>query len=492
MTAMEQRRPVERGPAPPVGPSWALAATLLLVALAVVPLVAAEPTLGAAAGAGLLVVALSALWPTHAVIAFVAVNPLIVGLERGAVVPALRLNEVLLGPVALGLLLAGLHRWDRAGWRRPGGIHRLDVVGLAVVVSGSVTPLLWMYARGREIAAEDIQYGLALWKLAALYVMVRVFVRGPGAVRALFLAIIASACVVAALGVLQAAGVGPVIDLLTRFASPDEDGFDAAGGRAMSTVGNPHAYGDVLVYAAVVAGALAVVRPRDRRVGAVLAVGLGAASLASGSFSTALALAVAGCAFAVVTRTSGWLVLGGALLAPLVYLGLQPVVQSRLRRLDPDTGLPASWTDRYGRLDNLETYFWPRIAEDFNWLLGVRPASRVPGEVREWVYIESGYTWALWNGGLPLLVAVLALMGVALDVGRRLRSATSPVALALGIVLSVVPWVLAFLMLLDPHLTIRGGAEFLFVLLALGATTDAARHRPASTAAPTAGQVRAP
>ncbi|MBW8767254.1 MAG: hypothetical protein JF630_13850, partial [Geodermatophilales bacterium] len=394
---------------PPVAPprdgrpgdraEWALAGALLLVAPAAGLVIASSPTLGVLAGAGLLLIAATAVWPAHAVIGYVAVTPLIVGLDRGAVVPGLRLNEVLLAPLVAGVALAGLYRWYRTGWRRPRGVHRLDAVVLLLAVTGSVTTLLWMYARGREITGEDVQYALALWKLAVLYAVVRMFVREPRAVRATLLVTVASAAFVGALGMLQTVGVGPVLDLLGRFVSPGEEGFDAAGSRATSTIGNPHAFGDVLVYAAVVAGALAVTGRRNRWPIAAVAAALAAGSLASGSFSTAIALATAGIAFAVVTGTARWLVAAGIALAPLAYLGLQPVVKSRVSDLDPNTGLPASWTDRYGRLDNLRTYFWPRLGEDFNWLLGVRPTSRVPGVVEPWVYIESGYTWALWNGG---------------------------------------------------------------------------------------------
>lgn len=457
----------------------AVAGALFLLALASGPLLAVSPTLALLGAAGLLLIAAVVVWPTQAVIAYVAVNPLIVGLDRGAVVPGLRLNEVLMAPVLGGLVLVAGARWFRGAWRWPRA-HPLDVVVLVLAVTSSVTTLLWMYAHGRDITSEDLQYALALWKLAVLYAMVRLFVHGRRATRAVLLVMIASACLVGVLGLLQTVGVGPVLDLLNRLIPPGQDSVAAAGGRATSTIGNPHAFGDVLVYTGLVAGSLAVSGPRNRLLLAVVAVALGACSLASGSFSTALALATAGLVFAVLTRTSHWLLTAVILLSPLAYLGLQPVVASRLNGLDPTTGLPASWTDRYGRLDNLRTFFWPRIAEDFNWLLGVRTTSRVPGEsgIRPWVYIESGYTWALWNGGLPLLIGVLVLLVVMYRTGRRLRPTGSVEVRALGIVLSVLAWVLAVLMIMDPHLTIRGGAEILFVLLALCASADAARPAP--------------
>jgi hypothetical protein len=450
----------------------ALTAGGLVVGGALVLLLGMHPTLGLIASGGLLIVVSTVLWPAPAVILYMAASPLLVGLYRGALVPGLRLNEILLVPVAAGLGLVLLDRWRRAAWRVPAGFHVLDVVVFLVAFTSSVTTLLWMYARARPISGEDVQYSLAVWKLAVLYALVRLFLRSARTVRTMLLATLATACVVGVIGTLQAVGVGPVIDFVATLVPVGDDGYEVAGSRATSTVGNPIGYGDLLVFASVVAAALALCQPRRRVLLWSAAAALALSALASGSFSTVVALVVAGIVFALVTRTGQWLTWAAIVLGPVAFVGLQPVIAGRLDSLDPDTGLPVSWTDRYGRLDNLERYFWPRLGEDFNWLLGVRPASRVPGEVREWVYIESGYTWALWNGGLPLLAAVIALLAVAFLVGRRLASSGDPVATAMGVALSVVPCVLAVLLLFDPHLTLRGGAEFLFLLLGMGATLD--------------------
>ena len=450
-----------------------VAAGLAVVGLLLTPLVATAPTLGIVLAGAFLLVVLTVLWPAWAVICFVAINPFLAGLPRGGLVPGLRPNEVLLAPLMVGVAFALLGRWRRSSWlrRRP---HELDVVVVCLAVAGSVSTLLWMYARSRQIAADDVLYALTLWKLLALYAAVRLIVRQPGAIRSALAAVLISAAVLGLVGVLQALGVGPVIELLTALIPAEDGGYSFSSARAMSFLGNPIAYGDVMIYAGVLAASLALRMPRHARLLWATAAALAVCAMASGQFSIVLGMVVAGTVFAVITRTAGRALAIGAAVLGVAALLLRPVVTARLDDADPQTGLPSSWTGRHGRLDNLETYFWPPIAADYNWLFGVRTAGRVPGmeSWRDWVYIESGYTWAVWTGGLPLLAAVLALLFIAARTGHRLARSPRAVAGGAGTTLVAVAWMLAVTLLFDPHLTLRGGAELLFVLMALCATLD--------------------
>lgn len=466
------------------------AIALLAVALALSPVVAVAPTLGIVVCGGLLLVLVCALFPVSAVAAYVAVNPLVAGIERGTVVPLVRLNEALLLALACGVLLAPVLRWLRSDRELPRPQHGLDVLVPVVAAAGSITPLLWRYARARDISVDDLLYAATLWKLALVYAVVRTVVRGARAGRSVLLAAVAGAVVAGTVGLLQAVGVGPVIDLLTVLTPPEADGYSLDGSRATSTLGNPIAFGDVMTYTAVVAAALAQ-RGRELRVLLTAAAAfLLLCALASGQISCVVGVVVAAAAFTVTTRTVSRSVLVSAAVGIVALPLLQSVVEARLGSTDPRTGLPVSWTGRYGRLENLQTYFWPEIGADWNWLLGVRPAARVPGAEswRDWVYIESGYTWLVWTGGLPLLVATLALFTVAVTAGRRLRTAAEPVAAAIGVSLLAAAAALAVLMIFDPHLTLRGGAELLFVLLALAAGHDRSRARRGDEDVPAPGE----
>lgn len=462
-----------------------MAGGLAIAGLLAAAAAAAAPHVVLVAASGALLIVLTIRWPAEAVIGFIAVNPFIAGFDRGQVVPYLRLNEVLLGAVLLGLVLVLLGRWARGPWR-PSPLHGLDVAMAALTAAGSVLPLLWMYARGRTVTEDDVLYALTLWKYLVLYAAVRLFLDRPRRVRHALVTVISASVVLGLVGVFQALGAGPVLAVLETLLPPGDGDYSLTDARAMASLGNPIAYGAVMTYTAVAAAALALRSPGRSTALWASATVLALCAVASGQISIVLGLLVAGLAFAAVTGTLDRTLAAGLLGLAAAFVVLRPVLSARLTQADPQTGLPRSWTGPNGRLDNLETYFWPPIGADWNWVLGVRTAGRVPGREswNEWVYIESGYTWAVWTGGLALLAAVTGLLAVLLRTGRRLVCVAEPVTGALGITVVSVGCVLAVMLSFDPHLTLRGGAELLFVLVGMAAGLDAGSGRETLTGAP--------
>jgi hypothetical protein len=253
------------------------------------------------------------------------------------------------------------------------------------------------------------------------------------------------------------------------------EALSATANRGSSTLGSAFSTADVMIMSLILALSLIRVRP-DRRgllfAGSLVFIG---GCIAAGEFSGYLGLLVALLAFGTLfgsqfRRLVPVFLASGALLAVPFW----PVLQARLSGFSSVHGMPPSWQ---GRLHNLQHFFLPKLLDGTNWLLGVQPAARVPAPERwrEFVYIESGYVWLLWTGGIPLLLAFLYFVGRTLS---KLRPMARGRADAVGAAASAAYCyllTLLVLMVFDPHLTMRGTADLLFALLALSRVTQPAK-----------------
>ena len=455
-----------------------VAAVVLGVLAATAPLVAALLLVAAATGV--------VVWcrPVAAAVLTVTVTPLVAGIDRGRILPVFRPNEALVAFLAGVLIL----RWlvtTLPGHRFVVRPNRIELALMAMATANSVLPLLVMVLRGQRIEADDISYALVLWKYLGVYALVRATVRTDRQIRLCLWTAMLSAAVVGAIGVLQALDLLGVRAALVGYYAPFGYTGALAAPRGGSTLALPAATADLLILNLVAAAGLWW---KDRRHGPVLLVLVVvymAGTFGAAEFSSALGLVIA-----VLCMT--WAARHLHLLrwAPVAVVGgvaaLWPVIEHRLAGFQNVSGLPVSWTTRWY---NLKTYFWPELFSGSNPLLGVRPAARVVVEHQGtgFVWIESGYTWLLWGGGLPLLAAFVAFVWLSLrtlwPLVRELDSYASVAALAafVGIVVMTV------LMIFDPHLTYRGAADWLFALLAM---TSAQRARVDEPPAPSASTWR--
>jgi hypothetical protein len=274
-----------------------------------------------------------------------------------------------------------------------------------------------------------------------------------------------SAAIVCLVGMLQALHLFGVSEILAHFYAPFgvESAVDI--GRGSSTLSLPAAVADLAIINFGLA--LGMMRSGRRHRAALLGMCIlyVFGVIAAAEFSTAIGLVIAFLTLVVVTGSKR-LIAYAAPVVVVAYFALQPVIETRLSGFSSASGIPVSWI---GRLRNLQTYFWPELLGHWNWVLGVRPSSRVPAASQEfgWIWIESGYTWLLWGGGLPLLgsyvLFVVAAGRASLWYARRSFGPTS--AAAMGVLAAISAQVV--LMLFDPHLTYRGAGDALFALLAL-------------------------
>jgi hypothetical protein len=458
-----------------------LAACTAVAVLAALGVLVSPPLLLAGIVLAILVAGVAVHPPLGAYVLLVA-TPLLAGIERGAVVPMVRPAEALIAVVAAGLLARGAARFLAGEARRP-RLHEVDAAVVAMALAGSVLPLLWMLARGRQITGDDLQFALQLWKYAVVYTVFHTAVRTEEQVRRCLWLAMAAASAVAVVAILQALRLLGVDALLARwYASSGPEYFWRF--RGTSTLASSFAVADVMVFNLAIAVGLLGRGSRHRRALVALAVLFLFGVVASGQFSGGIALLVTMGGLALPDRRVRRRMLA---LLPFVLLAgllLWPVIERRLSGFGSLGGLPQSWAVR---LLNLRSYFWPELLTDYHWLLGVRPAARVRTVISwpDYTWIESGHTWLLWTGGVPLLLAFLVFLWVAIRRTFSVAQARTDAVGVAGIASFTSLLVLAVLMTLDVHLTLRGAADLLFALLAL-ATTAAGPGRPAMVASRTA------
>jgi hypothetical protein len=421
-------------------------------------------------------------WPALGAYLIVGLTPLTAGINRGSALPVLRPNEALVLLVGVALAARGIVGLRTGRLPR----LRLDAVEVSIVllaVCTSVIPLGWMAVRQQPVTSDDLLYALVLWKYLGLYAVVRMSVRDDAQIRRCLQISVASACVVAVLAIVQAVGLFGVPRLLATYYAPY--GYtNAFQVRGSSTLGLPAATADLMIYNLAIVSGLWVRRRTHRAVLAIPAVLLLLGALASGEFSGVIGLVVGIACIAAVTNSVRLLrvFIPTALIAPAL---LWPVFATRLSGFQ--SGLPISWTER---LQNLQTYFWPDLFSRWNFLLGVRPSARVEVATQGtgYVWIESGYTWLLWGGGLPLFAAFAFFVVTTARRGWRTARASAGASGVAGTAAFVAVIVTAVVMVFDPHLTYRGSADAMFVLIALAAPAYR-RLAPSERAADVAGPI---
>jgi murein biosynthesis integral membrane protein MurJ len=398
-------------------------------------------------------------WPVLAAYLAIGLTPLTTGLSLGHL-PLIRPNEAVELLAGVTLAFRGLVR-TRTGLLPRIRINRVELAIVLMAVCNSVIPLLWMTVRREAISQDDILYALVLWKFLAIYIIVRAAVSTDRQIRNCLWLFVSVVSVVALVAIVQSAGLFGVPAFLAKnFEAASQSG--PGGGRGSSTLGLPGATADLMVFGLATVTGLWIRYRRHRLALAVAAALMISGALAAGEFSGAIGLVVGAICIVIVTGSPRLMAYfsGAALIGAFVAA---PIIGNRLSGFSSASGLPQSWVIR---LQNLQTYFWPRLFSDWNFILGVRPAARVavPGG---FVWIESGYTWLLWGGGIPLLVTFLYFVCVTSKASWRAAHRDDGARSVAGATVFVAAIVIAVLMLFDPHLTYRGSADEFFFMIAL-------------------------
>lgn len=406
--------------------------------------------------------------PEYGAYIILLAGPLIVGIARNQLGSVLRPNEFLLAFVLIAICVRGV-LLVRAQRRSYVSYDPLDSALLFLVAAGSVVPVLWRYARGLTLSEDDLLYAVVLLKYYALFRVFRYAITTQKQVEVCLILSLASGLIVAVIGVLQVSDLFNIPEfLVTYYDQPFEGHAAVMTERATSTVASAFGLADMMIMNIIIALGLSRLSRTTKMHGLllVIAIILLAGCIAAGAFSGYIGLAAALFAFGLISGRFDRLLPIGIAGGGLAALLLRPVVALRLEGFQEQAGVPNSWV---GRWDNLQTYFFPDLFTNGNWVLGVRPAPRIPAleTWREWVFIESGYIWLLWIGGIPFVAAFVFFAIVSLRTLHRIaRERTDAVGVA---AMSAFAYLAAIIvtMLFDPHLTLRGSADLFFPLLAL-------------------------
>ncbi|MGH3766784.1 MAG: hypothetical protein ACRDTX_16810 [Pseudonocardiaceae bacterium] len=439
-----------------------------VLAVAVGPLIALA-AIGVLVLAGLF--AAAAYRPVFATYAYLGTLPIVAGIPRGHLIPLVRPNEALLVVLLAGALVGGYARWCR-GERTPLQLHQLDIPLGVFLLASTAWPLLSMIMRGQPPATSDLAAVLPVCKLVAIHLLVRFTVSTETQLVRCFRLIIWPGAVVAVIAILQTLHFGPLVSMLHVIWTPDSN-VAALAERGTTTLASPIATGDYIIICLTLIICCGIRGLLDRRERLALGLVLGAGVLATGQFSTWISAVVAAglilWRFTTVRRGS----LKFLWLAPVALAIGAPALIVRLQGFG-EFGVPRSWI---GRWSNLSNFYLPRFGFS-NVLFGVSPDSVLdaPERWRDVIYLESGYLELLWVGGIPLLAAFIWLSIVVLRRTRELMEQPGAVGAAAS-ALWVCWWFVLILTILDPHLTLRGTGDLLFMLLGITAGGLSAQRR---------------
>jgi hypothetical protein len=388
------------------------------------PLIAATGLRGMIALASLPIVVAITLRPQLGAYLYLVATPLIVGIARGDTLGVLRPNEALVALIAFALAARALFTILQGRPYRL-ALDRIDLALVLMASCASILPLAFRFGRGLPISGDDLLYAVVLWKYVVVYRVFREAITTPAQVAVCLWLSLASAAAVAVIAVLQVTNLlGVAHFLLAYYDQPFVGAARLVTDRGTSTIASSFGVGDVMAMNLAIT-ILLLPDQRERRLPLIAAGGLFVLGcIATGQFSSFIGLAVIVIAVGVMTGRLHRLLAVAVPAAALAVLALWSVIAIRLGGFERLSGLPRSWE---GRLDNLERFIWPELFSGMNWLLGVRPAARVPAAEpwREWVFIESGYTWLLWSGGAPLVAASLFFLWVSLQDLRRVAPAAT-------------------------------------------------------------------
>jgi hypothetical protein len=446
-------------------PTW-----LVVVACAAVTGAATSvrPVYGAVMTVAIAVLLVGLARPAAIAYALVALAPITPGLRRGLVVPNLRLSEILIaGSAALVITTAGRTargRWQALDWFA--GLYVALTMGL-----GLITATLY----GHSLTTDNINKLLGPVQFFLLYRTVRLALPRPEQRSRALSVLLLSSAPVALITVLQQFNIGPTRGWIINATASATAPSSAASGiiRATGPFAHYHSLAGYLVVIILLAVALLFTPGQTvlRRSVLVPLTAAAAIALACTATLVTLAAAMVGVLILAIRARQPFkllLLLGGVSLAGLTGIGpnLSRRVTGQIEGQLPTYTLKAttSWLppNVAFRVEVWRDQYLPVVSQHL--LLGYGPG--VPASVT-WDSTESLYITLLMRGGVPLLLAFVALVVAMWMAARAAERSPESQDHALGLTLTTVVLVMTFMHVIHPYFTDAGFPHALWILLAL-------------------------
>jgi hypothetical protein len=424
-----------------------------------------HPALGFAAVIGVAAAYLSMIYPLllgYVLIFFIITTS---GINRGEIIPSLRLNEPILGLTgAVCFLVIMLRKPPRIA----DGFLTLSLVVLAL--GTSIGPIIAYYARGWRFTISELFSLVAPLQYMLLFWIFSYLPENDQDRRRLVQFMIFCASILAFVGLLQAARIGPVQAFLERWYGTAESQTAQAAelGRVTTLFGAWNATGTYLMIVILLLIALMAIRhPRLYKINMYVSLALCAACLlASGSFAGIGGLA-AGVVIVKWLDRRGIRALGNlGIMLIIAGLILSPVI---IQRLDYQFGdantstgsgiLPQTFAYR---LYLWSTYYIPALVQSNPWF-GLYPTM----ENVSWPWAESQYIFLMMRSGIFSLIAHLIwVLMLCFWLWRKFKTTTGQTKLlALVTMTSVI--LLSVMGLTNEVFTLSGAIDYIWIFVGL-------------------------
>jgi hypothetical protein len=406
----------------------------------------------------------------------IIVTVLTSGMERGRIVPLLRLNELAL-VASIGLLIIVLlANRDRQLEFRP------LVIGLfafAFLFLGTTfLPIVIYAARGTQFGVSNVLVLASTLQYVLLFIIFTVLPKDNSERLGLLVTMLVSATIVAGVGLLQAVQFGPVVSLIHQWYPSNHEADALAANRVTSLIGAWNALG-MLLMTSLLIGWVSLnhgKRPAMRLLIIACMTLCAGCLIASGSFAGSLTLLVGLFLIEVLAGRASklgskllWIITIFTPILLVLWPVISPLLEARMSYQYDRQGwtsgiLPATLTYRFWVWTDV---FWPQIRQ--NWLWG--SYLDVPHWL-DWQYEESQYVMLLFRYGAVGLAffsiwLTIMLLWLYHQVSRRdgLAKDIAVTAFTFLILMSIAG-------LTNAVMSYSGAADYMWILFGLVASSS--------------------